>query len=124
MAISIIGPFLNIAVLKIGALCLQRTYNFINTEAVVQRCSLKKVFLENSQNSKENTCARVSFLIKLQTWACKFVKKETLTQVTLALLLLILNFLYVPSISLTFSKKSFQNFQNITNFSEKGTEYT
>ena len=124
MAISIIGPFLNIAVLKIGALCLQRTYNFINTEAVVQRCSLKKVFLENSQNSKENTCARVSFLIKLQTWACKFVKKETLAQVTLALLLLILNFLYVPSISLTFSKKSFQNFQNITNFSEKGTEYT
>ena len=124
MAISIIGPFLNIAVLKIGALCLQRTYNFINTEAFVQRCSLKKVFLENSQNSKENTCARVSFLIKLQTWACKFVKKETLAQVTLALLLLILNFLYVPSISLTFSKKSFQNFQNITNFSEKGTEYT
>ena len=26
----------------------------------------KKVFLEISQNSKENTCARVSFLIKLQ----------------------------------------------------------
>ena len=124
MAISIIKPFLNIAVLKIGALCLQRTYNFINTEAVVQRCSLKKVFLENWQNSKVNTCATVSFLIKLQTWACKFVIKETLAQVTLALLLLILNFLYVPSISLTFSKKSFQNFQNITNFSEKGTEYT
>ena len=124
MAISIIGPFLNIAVLKIGALCLQRTYNFINTEAFVQRCSLKKVFLENWQNSKVNTCATVSFLIKLQTWACKIVKKETLAQVTLALLLLILNFLYVPSISLTFSKKSFQNFQNITNFSEKGTEYT
>ena len=124
MTISIIGPFLNIAVLKIGALCLQRTYNFINIEAVVQRCSLKKVFLENWQNSKENTCASVSFLIKLQTWACKFVKKETLAQVTLALLLLILNFLYVPSISLTFSKKSFQNFQNITSFSEKGTEYT
>ena len=26
----------------------------------------------------ENTCARVSFLIKLQ--ACNFIKKETLTQ--------------------------------------------
>ena len=26
----------------------------------------KKVFLEISQNSQENTCARVSFLIKLQ----------------------------------------------------------
>ena len=27
---------------------------------------MKKVILEISQNSKENTCARVSFLIKLQ----------------------------------------------------------
>ena len=27
---------------------------------------LKKVFLENSQNSQENTCARFSFLIKSQ----------------------------------------------------------
>ena len=35
-------------------------------EAVVQRCFLKKLFLEISQNSHENTCARVSFLIKLQ----------------------------------------------------------
>ena len=35
------------------------------TEAVVQRCSAKKVFLEILQNSQENTCARVSFLIKL-----------------------------------------------------------
>ena len=31
-----------------------------------RRCSLKKVFLEISQNSQENTCARVSFLMKLQ----------------------------------------------------------
>ena len=30
------------------------------TEAVVQRCSVKKVFLEISQNSQENTWARVS----------------------------------------------------------------
>ena len=34
------------------------------TEAVVRRCSIKKVFLEISLNSQENTCARVSFLIK------------------------------------------------------------
>ena len=33
-------------------------------EAVVQRCSVKKAFLEFSQNSQENTCARVSFLEK------------------------------------------------------------
>ena len=38
------------------------------TEAVIQRCSVKKVFLRISQISQENTCARVSFLIKLQAW--------------------------------------------------------
>ena len=38
-----------------------------NLEAVVQWCSVKKVFLEVLQNSQENSCARVSFLIKLQT---------------------------------------------------------
>ena len=36
------------------------------SEAVVQRCSVKKVLLEISQNSREHTYARVSFLIKLQ----------------------------------------------------------
>ena len=30
------------------------------------RCFVKKMFLKNSQNSQENTCARVAFLIKLQ----------------------------------------------------------
>ena len=34
-------------------------------EAVVRRRSVKKVFLEISQNSQENFCVRVSFLIKL-----------------------------------------------------------
>ena len=33
-------------------------------EPVARRCSLKKVFLEISQNSQGNTCAGVSFLIK------------------------------------------------------------
>ena len=33
-------------------------------EAVALRCSVKKLFLEISQNSQENTCVRVSFLIK------------------------------------------------------------
>ena len=36
------------------------------SEAVYQRCSGKKGFLEIFQNSKEDTCVRVSFLIKLQ----------------------------------------------------------
>ena len=33
----------------------------ITSEAVVRRCFVKKVFLETSQNSHKNTCARVSF---------------------------------------------------------------
>ena len=47
-------------------------------EAVVQSCSVKKVFLEISQNSKKSTCARVSFSIKLQAsglrFSCEFCK--------------------------------------------------
>ena len=42
--------------------------NNILEEAVAQRCSVKKLFLEISQNSQGNTCARVSFLIKLQAF--------------------------------------------------------
>ena len=34
---------------------------WISSEAVAQRCSLKKVFWEISRNSQENTRARVSF---------------------------------------------------------------
>ena len=34
-----------------------------------------------SQNSQKNTCARVSFIIKLQTEACSFIKKDTFAQV-------------------------------------------
>ena len=47
-----------------------RTFNkhfgFQQQQAVARWCSVKKVFLEISQNSQENTCARVFFLIKLQ----------------------------------------------------------
>ena len=50
----------------------------IEKEAVANRCSVKKVFLEISQNPQENTCTRFSFLIKLQTQACNFIKKENL----------------------------------------------
>ena len=40
------------------------------SETVVQRCSVKKVFLEISQNSQGSTCARVSFLIKRLWHSC------------------------------------------------------
>ena len=42
------------------------SYNItVKSEAVVRRCSVKKVFLKFSQNLQEKTCARVSFIIKL-----------------------------------------------------------
>ena len=49
------------------------------SEAVGQRCSVKKAFLEILQNSQENSCDRASFLIKLQTEACNFIKKRLFT---------------------------------------------
>ena len=49
--------------------CINLKILQIQTEAVVQRCSIKQVFLKIWQNSQENTCARVSFLIKLQAEA-------------------------------------------------------
>ena len=45
------------------------------------RSSHPEVFLEISQISQQNICASVSFLIKLQTSACNFIKKVTLAQV-------------------------------------------
>ena len=46
------------------------TMQMISPEAVVRKCSVKKVFLEISQNSHEK-----------QAQACNFIKKETLVQV-------------------------------------------
>ena len=45
-------------------------------QVVAQGCSVKKVFLEISQNSQENTCAWVSFLIKLQVSALQVYQKR------------------------------------------------
>ena len=65
--------------------CIALTYPWLLlSEAVSRRCSKKlpkKVFTETSQNPQENTCKRVSLLMKLQAEACNFIKKETLAQV-------------------------------------------
>ena len=58
--------------MKMRSLIIVSTSFYFNSEAVVRTCSVKKVFLEISRNSQENTCTRVSFY---------FIKKETLTQV-------------------------------------------
>ena len=46
------------------------------SEAVIQRCSVKKVFLEISQNSHEKHLHQ-----SLLPEACNFIKKETRAQV-------------------------------------------
>ena len=65
-----------------GYLLLEKLKNCIlNTEVVAWRCSVKKVFLEISENSQENTCAGV---FSKQSWrpqTSNFIKKETLVQV-------------------------------------------
>ena len=51
------------------------------TEAATRGVLCKKVFLEISQNSQENTSARVSFFKQsCRPQFCNFIKKETLAQ--------------------------------------------
>ena len=56
---------LAIPICKFLSQALHFYYEFL-PEAVARRCSAKKVFLKIFQNSLENTCVGVSFLIKLQ----------------------------------------------------------
>ena len=51
------------------------------TEAATRVVLCKKVFLEMTQNSQENTCARISFSIKLQAQAfsCEFCENSKST---------------------------------------------
>ena len=62
---------------------------------VATRCALfKKVFLEISQNSQENTCVRACFLIKLQ--ACvKFLRTPFLQNTSGRLLLAVESLTFV-----------------------------
>ena len=48
-----------------------RLFSVTVSEAAVRRCSVRQVFLKILQNLLENTCVRVSFLIKLQV-SCLF----------------------------------------------------
>ena len=82
--------FLNIHIRKyfnfkfsfLKKLCVRKLYEELSGhEEATTGGVIKKVFLKISQNSQENTCTRVSFLIKLQVLARNFIKKETLAQV-------------------------------------------
>ena len=50
-----------------------------NTEAVTQRCSVNKVFLEISQNSQENTCnfIKIEFLAQVLSFEFCEISKNT-----------------------------------------------
>ena len=50
------------------------------SEAMARRHSVENVFIKISQNSQENTCARASFLIKLQMSPITLLEKETLAK--------------------------------------------
>ena len=56
---------------------LSRKSSKAATKGILQEKISSKIW----QNSRENICTRVSFLIKFQTSACNFIKKEALTQV-------------------------------------------
>ena len=57
-----------------------RTFGLIVNAEVSTFFFKKKVFLEISQNSQENTCTEASFLIKLQA---NFIKKQTVKKTNL-----------------------------------------
>ena len=50
--------------------------NMEDTEAVTLKCSVKRVLLKISQNSQENACTRVSFLIKLEAAPATLLRKR------------------------------------------------
>ena len=55
----------------------------VTKAAVARRIFLKKEFLKILQNSQENACARVSFLIKLQDESATLSKRDSDTDVFL-----------------------------------------
>ena len=54
---------------------------FVYPEAATRGVLCKKVFQGILENSQENTCARVSFLLKLKAWPATLLTKKTLVQV-------------------------------------------
>ena len=63
-------PYISSNLCKKNCLQCYRLYNFFHlSEAATGGVLLEKVFLEISQNSQENTCGTVSFLINFQAEA-------------------------------------------------------
>ena len=67
---SLMENFIFCAVIACQIRCFTQSI-IIFAERVSRMCSVKKVFLEISQNPQKNICARVSFLIKLKATLLK-----------------------------------------------------
>ena len=80
---------------EILVICYTFSSFILTSRSSHQRCSVKKMFSKISQNLQENTCARVSYLIKLQTVG----KKETQTQMFSCDFCEILKYLFLQSTS-------------------------
>ena len=77
-------------------------FNKMYEEAVAQTCSVKRVFLEISQNSQENTCARVSFLIKLQAPPATLLNRTPLVAASVCYCLIVYSFSIVTELIINF----------------------
>ena len=76
---------------------------YIYTEAAVaRRCYVKKLFVNMSQNLQRNTCAGVSFLIKLRAWALRL--QQRYLPVNFAKFLITLFFYRTPPMAASFYK--------------------
>ena len=77
--LSFIFRFVNI----LGTHSLQKEdwQNQLRSEAATGGVLSEKMFLKILQNSQENICVRVSFLIKLLALACKFIERDSGTDV-------------------------------------------
>ena len=79
---------------------LQKYSEIKETVTQTQRCSVKKVFLEISRNSQENTCAGVSILITLQDSGLQpYLKRDSCTGVFLWILQNFLEYLSLHNTS-------------------------
>ena len=59
-------------VIRMSLICTSMSFvchsSVVLPSTVVQKCSVKKMFLKISQNSQESTCVRVYFLMKLRNF--------------------------------------------------------
>ena len=60
----------------IGYILFFLVFASVSAEAVSRRCSVKKMFLEISQNSQENTCVRASFFQVAGLRPATFLKRD------------------------------------------------